>query len=127
MHEDDHDDGFKLRQRRRWHRAFLASLIAVFGSAALMVALPCRFNPFMSRCGNASPRNSCIANLKQLDGAKQTWALENKKTGEAVPRAADLFGPTLYLREKPSCPSGGAYLLGRVSRKPRCTVPGHTL
>src|SRR3954463_7506124 len=30
-------------------------------------------------------RNTCINNLRILDGAKQTWALQHNKTADAVP------------------------------------------
>jgi hypothetical protein len=71
--------------------------------------------------------SACIANLKQLDGAKATWALENRKTGLEVPVDEDLFGPQLYIRVKPVCPAGGAYVLRSVETKPACTIAGHTL
>jgi len=72
-------------------------------------------------------RNACIANLKQLDGAKATWALENKKSGSEIPVDEDLFGPKLYIREKPVCPANGSYLLLSVETKPVCTVHGNAL
>src|SRR5688572_1364652 len=59
--------------------------------------------------------NACVANLKQIDGAIQTWALEaKKKTGDAVDNT-DIFGATLYIRVEPTCPSGAAkYVLTDV-------------
>ncbi len=76
-----------------------------------------------------SPKNSCIANLKQIDGATQQWALENKKA------ATDTYSLTdtdllAYFRGStlPLCPLGGRYSAGtNVQDVPRCTVPGHTL
>jgi hypothetical protein len=29
--------------------------------------------------------HACVNNLRQLDGAKQQWALENRKTAQAIP------------------------------------------
>src|SRR5437762_12705556 len=54
-------------------------------------------------------KNACIANLKQMDGAKASWALEQKKTTTDTPQDSDLFGSTLYIRDKPECPGGGTY------------------
>ena len=71
--------------------------------------------------------NACIANLKQIDGGKATWALENKKTGSDVPTGEELFGEQAYIRDKPVCPAGGAYLLRSVDSKPSCTFADHTL
>ncbi len=68
--------------------------------------------------------NACINNLRQLDGAKQQWALENKKTAADVPSEADV---TPYLKAFPTCPSGGTYTLHEVGAMPTCSVPGHAL
>ncbi|HWF18884.1 MAG TPA: prepilin-type cleavage/methylation domain-containing protein, partial [Verrucomicrobiae bacterium] len=35
-------------------------------------------------------QNACINNLRQIDGAKQEWALENKATATAVPTSANI-------------------------------------
>ena len=72
-------------------------------------------------------RSSCIANLKQIDGAKATWALENKKTNSDIPTTNELYGSTNYIRDAPYCPQGGKYTLGRVDERVRCSIPGHTI
>ena len=71
--------------------------------------------------------SACIANLKQMDGAKATWALEHEKTTNDIPTDSDLFGSTAYLRVKLTCPAGGIYKIRTVGEKPLCSVPGHTL
>jgi len=73
-------------------------------------------------------RTTCRANLQMLQSAKETWMLEHRKTTNDIPPDFDLFGaaPAL-MREKPTCPSGGSYTIGRVGEKPRCSVTGHTL
>jgi hypothetical protein len=77
--------------------------------------------------GGRSPRAACIANLRSIEGAKGTWALENHKSSNAIPTDADLFGQTNYIREKPICPAGGVYTLGSIAEKPRCSISGHTI
>jgi hypothetical protein len=72
-------------------------------------------------------RTACVANLRQLDGAKATWALENRKTGSDVPVDGDLYGQQSYIRERPVCPADGTYVLFPVDTKPACTIPGHTM
>jgi hypothetical protein len=70
--------------------------------------------------------NSCINNLKQIEGAKEQWALEHRKTaGDPVQQAAVVS----YLKGSafPPCPAGGVYRLGKVGEPPRCTFPGHSL
>jgi hypothetical protein len=69
--------------------------------------------------------NACINNLRQIDGAKQQWALENKRDANAVPTPTDL---AVYLKNGlPSCPSGGTYMINNVAMAPTCTTPGHAL
>jgi hypothetical protein len=66
-------------------------------------------------------------NLRSIQGSKETWMLENRKSTNDIPADSDLFGETLYIREKPACPSGGTYTIGRVQEKARCSVKGHTM
>lgn len=72
-------------------------------------------------------KNTCIADLKQMDGAKQQWAIDNKKSASAIPTAEDLFGPEQYIKNVPVCPSGGRYTLNSVRQNPTCSHPGHKL
>lgn len=74
--------------------------------------------------GQDSARLRCVANLKMLEGAKATWALENRKGSDAVPADRDLFGAGRPIREKPVCPAGGIYTLNAVNRSPQCSVHG---
>lgn len=72
-------------------------------------------------------KNACIANLKQIDGATQQWALENRKVAASL---VDWKGIQAYLKGNmlPGCPAGGVYNPGpTVSACPTCSVPGHTL
>ena len=73
----------------------------------------------------ATATAACINNLRQLDGAKQQWALENRKTATALPQMSDLAP---YLKF-PSlvCPAGGNYTLNPVNTVPTCSQPGHAL
>jgi chromosome segregation ATPase len=70
--------------------------------------------------------NACVNNLRQIDAAKQQWALENKKTADAIPTALDLL-PYFPDRVFPVCPSGGTYTINAVDELPTCSIPGHAL
>lgn len=91
--------------------------------------------PNFVKARTASQKNACIANLKQLEGAKATWALENNKVSSDTPTEANLIGATAYIRTKPACPGGGAdYLLaaqiGTVASTTTCSLAataGHSL
>ncbi len=77
-----------------------------------------------------SQKTACIANLKQIDGAKNTWALETRRASTASPDDGQLFGATRYIRQKPACPASGAYLIDTMASQPSCTLAaleGHTL
>ncbi len=69
---------------------------------------------------------ACINNLRQIDGAKQQWALENRKPANAVPTAQDV-APYLRGGILPACPAGGQYTLNAVGATPTCSIPGHVL
>ncbi len=71
-----------------------------------------------------SQENACINNLRQIDAAKNEWALEKNKTASDVPAREDLLP---YLRSWPTCPAGGTYTIGPVGEKPTCSIPGHQL
>ncbi|MCX6902549.1 MAG: DUF4190 domain-containing protein [Verrucomicrobia bacterium] len=73
----------------------------------------------------AGRKKACIANLQQIQGAKDMWAREHKKSGPDLPTDADLFGSDKYLSEKPVCPSGGTYSLNNLTNKPACSIPDH--
>ena len=70
---------------------------------------------------------ACIGNLKAIEGAKATWALDYHRGSADVPTDADLFGPANYIAAKPNCPGNGSYALNAVDEKPACNVTDHTL
>ena len=69
---------------------------------------------------------ACINNLRQIDGAKQQWALEQKKTAQSPVTANDL-APYFRNNVMPACPAGGVYTLNTVAVPPTCSFPGHAL
>jgi HAMP domain-containing protein len=71
-------------------------------------------------------RYACLNNLRQIDAAKQQWALENEKTVDAIPTAQDL-APYLSGGIFPACPDGGIYTLNSVGDPPTCSISGHAL
>jgi competence protein ComGC len=78
--------------------------------------------PNFIKAREASQRNACIANMKQIDGAIATWALETKATSTTVVGLGDIAGDTSkMIRETPTCPAGGTYTLVNVATKPTCS------
>jgi prepilin-type N-terminal cleavage/methylation domain-containing protein len=70
---------------------------------------------------------ACINNLRQIDSAKQQYALENKVAADTTPTSANIItymgrgtGGSL-----PVCPAGGttfadSYTIGSVATSPAC-------
>jgi hypothetical protein len=72
--------------------------------------------------------DSCIENLREIDSAKQQWALEQRKQITDTPTWKDLvpyIGHGGFVM--PICPDGGNYTIGTVGEKPTCTNPKHVL
>jgi len=105
----------------------LVEIMIVVAIIALLAAIAI---PNFVKARQSSQRTACIANLKQIEGAKATWAMEMKKSNSDTPVNSDLFGAALYLRDVPSCPGNGTYTLQQVDTKPSCSLAGtegHTL
>lgn len=73
-----------------------------------------------------SQQNGCIENLSQIKGAKDTWALDAKKTTGAAAVTASI-NEYLDGSTTPSCPAGGVYTYKVVGSNPTCNVAGHAL
>jgi hypothetical protein len=82
--------------------------------------------PNFVKARNTAQQNACINNLRQIDGAKQQWALENKKPETATPEKSDIL---MYFNSGkfPVCPAGGTYTINSVDTKPVCSVPNHEM
>ncbi len=83
--------------------------------------------PNFVKARESSRKNSCIANLKQTDSAKEQWAMDNKQDAGASVAFTDLVGATLYIKSTPTCPSSGTYTVGNVGTNPTCDKSLHVL
>ncbi|MCD6051206.1 MAG: hypothetical protein K0Q55_2609 [Verrucomicrobia bacterium] len=73
------------------------------------------------RSGTFSTKSTCIANLKQIDGAIQQWAVVNKLPDTAKP---DWNAAMVYLKngQHPPCPNSGSYGPGKtIADAPTCS------
>ena len=102
----------------------LVEIMIVVAIIGLLAAIAI---PNFVKARTSSQTSACIANLKQIDGAKATWALETKQVTTASCSWGNIIGSTSYIRDQPSCPGGGTYTVGTVAVKPTCTVTGHSL
>jgi prepilin-type N-terminal cleavage/methylation domain-containing protein len=105
----------------------LVEIMIVVAIIGLLAAIAI---PNFVRARTQSQKNACINNLRQIDGAVQQWALENKVAASAAVTFANI---SVYLKNSVICPEGGtafsdSYTITSVTNKPVCKKdPTHIL
>jgi prepilin-type N-terminal cleavage/methylation domain-containing protein len=105
----------------------LVEIMIVVAIIGLLAAIAI---PNFVRARTTSQQNACINNLRQVDGAKQQWALETKAAATASPQLSDIQP---YLGRgtagtEPTCPADAgktfatSYTMGDVSTAPKCII-----
>jgi len=104
----------------------IAGLVTGYISLVLIPFFAAIAIPNFIKARDTAQKNACIHNLREIDRAKQQWAMENNKQADDVPTAEDLLR---YLPGgiMPHCPRGGEYTIGKDSDAPTCSIPGHDL
>ena len=97
----------------------LVEIMIVVAIIGLLAAIAI---PNFIKARTTSQKNACINNLRQVDGAIQQWALENKKDAAAAVKFTDISS---YLKSAVICPAGGttfadSYTIVDVQTKPVC-------
>jgi hypothetical protein len=89
---------------------------------ALFVAIP----EYVKNHRLTASNYSCINVLRQIDGAKEQWVLENKKS---IGSPVDSTGVLAYMigGKVLPCPEGGTYSFNPVGVAPSCSISGHVL
>jgi hypothetical protein len=103
--------------------------VIIAGSSVLIALFAVIVVPNFVRARHTSASNACPNNLRQIDGAKQQWALEYRKTTNDTP-SWDEIRPYLGRGMDgtlPKCPHGGRYIMGKIGQNPRCTYPGDVI
>jgi prepilin-type N-terminal cleavage/methylation domain-containing protein len=108
----------------RRHAAF--TLVEIMIVVAIIGLLASIAIPNFVKARKLAQMRVCVGNLKAMEGAKATWALEHGKGSADVPSDADIFGPANYIVVKPACPENGTYMLNAVDARPACNVVDHT-
>lgn len=93
-------------------------VVAIIGLLAT-IAIP----SFM-KARATSQKNACINNLRQIEAAKEQWALETRQ-GQWAAAVTDEVNE--YMKKAPTCPAGGTYVYGVVGSNATCTATDHAL
>lgn len=105
---------------RRRNGFTLVEMMIVISILAMLMAIA---TPSFVKTRDIARQNSCMANLKAIDGAKSQWAMENRKNDGDTVTWADL-SPS-YMKAQVNCPWGYAYTLQPIGTPPYCPVVGH--
>jgi len=112
---------------KRMKRGFtLVEIMIVVAIIGILVGIAV---PGFIKARKTAQGKSCNENLSKIDGAKETYALENNLTTGDPATIADLCAPdssgapgTGYLKKTPFCPAGGTYTEGDIGTDPTCSV-----
>jgi prepilin-type N-terminal cleavage/methylation domain-containing protein len=80
--------------------------------------------PNFVKARETSRTKACVANLKQIQSAKEQWAMDTRAAATATPTPAVLYGTGNYIAATPLCPSSGTYTEGAISANPTCSTGG---
>jgi prepilin-type N-terminal cleavage/methylation domain-containing protein len=100
----------------------LVEIMIVVAIIGLLAAIAI---PNFVKARTTAQKNACINNLRQIDGAKEQWALEKKLAPGATTVDAEVEA---YIKGgRPKCPASGTYTFNAVDTPPVCTVADHLL
>ena len=93
------------------------TLVEIMIVVAIIGVLAAIAIPNFLRSRKASQMNACIANLKQIQSAKE----QSLMAGGGL-TSTDLYGAAKYIKVEPRCPAqpGVAYIIGDANTDPTC-------
>lgn len=95
----------------------LVEIMIVVAIIGLLAAIAV---PNFVQARTTAQTNACLANLKQIDGAKTLYALDSAVASGGACAMGNLV-PT-YVKSTPACPGGGTYVPQVIGTDPTCTV-----
>jgi prepilin-type N-terminal cleavage/methylation domain-containing protein len=109
----------------------LVEIMIVVAIIGLLAAIAI---PNFIRARTTSQQNACINNLRQIDSAKQQWALETGQQTSATPADSNIqpYMGRGTAGELPTCPVDPeqtfdhSYTAGNVGTKPVCNIVSST-
>ena len=113
--------------KKTMNRAFtLIEIMIVVLIIGILLAIAV---PNFVRAREASRAKACVANLKQIDSAKEQWAMDNRVSAGATGPDLTILtaaGDAGYIKSEPVCPSvgTGSYTVNAIGTAPICSVAG---
>jgi prepilin-type N-terminal cleavage/methylation domain-containing protein len=110
----------------------LVEIMIVVAIIGLLAAIAI---PNFLKARSTSQMNACINNLRQIDAAKQQWALETGQSGSALPTSSDLkpylgrgtggsLASVVCPLAGPNGTFGESYQIGDMGTTPLCLLGG---
>jgi prepilin-type N-terminal cleavage/methylation domain-containing protein len=78
--------------------------------------------PQFIRAREGSHQKVCIANMRELEYAKEMFASEMKLSNGAACTLNDLWPNYMHGIAFPNCPGGGVYNVGVIGATPSCSL-----
>lgn len=112
-----------LPKKKRWPFVVVISFLVLLGA---FLVVPSQIKAKATAC-----KNACVNNLRQLDGAKEQYALQKQlPAGHVLSAEEEKLVYEFVKGGEPKCPGGGNYKLNPIDSAPTCDSlreGGHSL
>ena len=108
----------RLANRKRGFTLIEIMIVVLIIGILLAIAVP-----NFVRAREASRAKACVSNLKQIQSAKEQYAMDNRVAEGGAAADTNLYGAGKYIVVKPTCPATNAdYTIGVVGANPTCAT-----
>jgi hypothetical protein len=84
-------------------------------------------SPSFTKARTQSQANQCMNNIRQIECAKEQWALANKKDTGVTAVTDEVMAYIKIPSAVTNCQAGGTISFGVIGTNATCTIPGHVL
>ena len=106
---------------RRSGQALIGALLSYLVAAGMVFGV---MLPNYARARATAQATECARNLRQIDEARQQWAVKLHKGNHEIPTPKDLES-FLPGNKFPQCPAGGTYNIRSLTETPTCSIAAH--
>jgi len=96
----------------------LVEIMIVVAIIGLLIAVAV---PNFSKMRKDAQKTACHAQLQSIDGFKEMWATQEKRSDSDTPNETQL-GAYFKGEIMPTCPGGGSYSIGAVTAGATCSI-----